>query len=324
MTERRPLPPIIRRGHLTRAQARQHDVPDERLQRSDLRRVAYGLYRSELFPEVPWAFLGLPDPAHGLDAATLAELAGLCGGFVSHSSAAHLYGVPLPAELSRDPQVHLTGPDQRQRVQRSGVVGHRRPLPEHHRSARFDVPVVSPERVWLDLASQMGTHQVTDLVAAGDSLVHSPWVQGARRTPLTTPSRLAQELSSMGTFKGVRLARAALGLVRIGADSFPETALRLALVNAGLPEPHLQVSPSPAAAFTADLAYPQWKIAFQYDGEHHRSAEQQTTDARRDAWFQSHGWRVIRVTHEDLRNGFLRVIGLVHHLASSPIISTSG
>lgn len=316
MTARRPLPPIIRRAHVTRAAARAADVSDERLQRSDLRRVSHGLYRSSLFPEMPWSYLRLDEPPHGLDTASLAALTQVCGGFVSHTTAAHLYGVPLPPALAGDPRVHLTGPDQRRRAQRAGVVGHRRPLPERHRSVRFDVPAVTPERAWLDLAAMMDDGQLIDLVAAGDHLVHSPWVNGIRHSPLTTPARLDQELSTIGTFKGVRLARAALGLIRVGADSSPETALRLALVGAGLPEPELQVSPAPGAPFTADLAYPQWRIALQYDGGHHLTRAQQAIDARRDAWFQSHGWRVIRVTHEDLNNGFIRVIALVQQLFS--------
>lgn len=41
------------------------------------------------------------------------------------------------------------------------------------------------------------------------------------------------------------------------------------------------------------------RIAVQYDGRHHRSREQQATDAYRDAWFQQRGWWVIRLTWAD-------------------------
>jgi hypothetical protein len=179
--------------------------------------------------------------------------------------------------------------------------------------------MTTPERTWCDLSSLLRPGQEDLLVAAGDYLVTPPWTPYGRDEPITSVARIQRTLAEAGRFKGVRLARAALPLVRVGADSVPETLLRLALVNAGLPEPELQVRADPHDRLSprADLGYQPWRIALQYDGEHHRSKEQQARDARRDAWFQSHGWMVIRVTAADLQDGFAHVITVVKRRANT-------
>ena len=60
---------------------------------------------------------------------------------------------------------------------------------------------------------------------------------------------------------------------------------------------------------------PRWpgdaRIALQYDGAAHRTPEQQARDARREAYCLELDWLPLRCTREDLREGFIRVIGLV-------------
>ena len=58
---------------------------------------------------------------------------------------------------------------------------------------------------------------------------------GAR---LTSPARTWLDRRHPG-LRGVRTARAALELIRVGADSQPETKMRLSIVRAGLPDPVL-------------------------------------------------------------------------------------
>lgn len=311
MRPRTPLPSITVRGHLTRAEAREHGVSDGRLRAADLERLAHGLYRQKDRPCPSWSSWGLPEPGHGLDLDSLAALVSVMGSFVSHHTAAHLYGVPLPDDLARDTSIHVTGVALSSRSRRPGVVGHRRPLATSETTQFSGIPIVTPERMWLDLAGVLLAAREEELVIAGDHLVTPPWWSGRRVEPLTTVDGLKQAMDAAGTFKGVRLARAALPQVRVGADSRTETLLRLELIRSGLPEPKLQVFPATGAPFTADMAYPQWKIALQYDGGHHLTREQQVRDARRDAWFQQHGWMVIRVTSDDLRHGFRRVVGLI-------------
>lgn len=317
MTRRRELPNHFRVHPFTRQQALADGMPDRRLAAADLDRLSPGLYRSHSAPVLAWGHLFLPDPDHGLDPGTVASLIEVTHGAMSHQSAAHLFSLPIPDRL-KDGTLHVTGPARGLRSRREGVSGHRRPLAPADVVERHGIRVTAPERTWLDLASLLSSHEVEDLVVAGDHLVKRPWVEGKRRPPLTTPAKLRTALDRIGRFKGVRLARAALPLIRIGADSPPETRLRLALVEAGLPEPELQAKPTDddRSGFTADLAYRPWKIALQYDGEHHRTAHQQTLDARRDQYFVERGWLIVRVTSHDLRDGFRRVIALIRQRAS--------
>ncbi|MFC7401299.1 endonuclease domain-containing protein [Citricoccus sp. GCM10030269] len=276
----------------------------------DVESFGRGLYRTVDEPRLSWADVGLSEAGHGIDPQSLAAVLSATQGALSHQSAAHLYGVPLPPWLEDEPTAHITGSGPELRSRRPGITGHRRPL------SRADVVMVhglvctTPERTWLDLASLLRPGMGDHLVAAGDHLVKHPWVGGQREPPWTTPGRLHHGLERIGRFKGVRLARAALPLIRVGADSPTETMVRLTLIDAGLPEPELQIRATGFSGdpYPADLGYREAKIALQYDGEHHRSAEQQLIDARRDAWFIRHGWTVIRITADDLQDDLRTVI----------------
>jgi hypothetical protein len=99
------------------------------------------------------------------------------------------------------------------------------------------VRLTSPTRTRLDLASIAG---LDELVIAGDSLVcsHGPEFP-APHEPLCTVAELRAIVANHPGVRGVRAAREAFELIRVGADSKPETMMRLAFVRAGLPEPDL-------------------------------------------------------------------------------------
>lgn len=103
------------------------------------------------------------------------------------------------------------------------------------------IPVTSIERTWADLAALLPRGTVDELVVAGDGIVKHPWSPWGRQAPLTTVERLRAALQRAGRYKGVRTARDALDLIRLGSDAATETKMRLALVHAGLPEPELQL-----------------------------------------------------------------------------------
>jgi hypothetical protein len=88
---------------------------------------------------------------------------------------------------------------------------------------------------WLDLASILS---VDELVAAGDSIVVEHGDEfPVPRQPLSSISDLQAMVGRHAGMRGVKKARLALELIRVGADSAPETMMRLALLRAGLPEP---------------------------------------------------------------------------------------
>lgn len=95
-----------------------------------------------------------------------------------------------------------------------------------------------------------------------------------------------------------------LPVVRAGAESRPETLLRLLLLHAGLPEPEVNRdirAQNGAFLGRADLAYPAFKVIVEYDGDHHRtSVRQYDADLSRFDRFLAAGWIVIRVRSRGL------------------------
>ncbi|BCW46787.1 hypothetical protein StoSoilB5_39710 [Arthrobacter sp. StoSoilB5] len=110
--------------------------------------------------------------------------------------------------------------------------------------------------------------------------------------------------------QGVVRAREALDLMRVGADSAPETLLRLAMLDANLPEPQLQVMLRENDPFSpsADLGFKSRRLAIQYDGGHHLEEEQRHSDRRRDKAFRSAGWTVLVFGKDDLADNFANAI----------------
>lgn len=100
-------------------------------------------------------------------------------------------------------------------------------------------------------------------MAAGDHLVKHPWHPDGRRPLLGTVAQLRVALTEVGRFKGKRIAQQALGLVRVGADAASETRMRLALLDAGLPEPGLQcpIDPGDEDSPEADLGCRDCRLA---------------------------------------------------------------
>ncbi len=161
--------------------------------------------------------------------------------------------------------------------------------------------VTSPARTWLDLASVLTPDE---LVAAGDSIVvaHGPDFP-VPRNPLATPAELERMVAAHPGMRGVGTARAALADIRVGADSPQETKMRLILCRAGLGEPVLNYvirNTWGQPCVWPDAAYPERRVALQYDGAHHAEPGQQQLDLRRLAMTEGFGWKEVRVFKEDL------------------------
>jgi len=81
------------------------------------------------------------------------------------------------------------------------------------------------------------------------------------------------------------------------AESPMETRVRLALHDGGLPPPVLQ---HPVGPYRIDLAYPELLLGIEYDGAHHRSAEQARDDLVRQEFLAARGWRILRPAGRDV------------------------
>ena len=75
------------------------------------------------------------------------------------------------------------------------------------------------------------------------------------------------------------------------ADSPMESRIRVAIEDAGLPLPVLQHRVGP---YLLDLAYPDLKIAVEYDGREHLTPARARRDLRRQAYLTAAGWTVLR------------------------------
>ncbi|HEX5859969.1 MAG TPA: hypothetical protein VFY91_17810, partial [Microbacterium sp.] len=94
----------------------------------------------------------------------------------------------------------------------------------------------------------------------------------------------------------------ALERVRPGVDSPKESLLRIGLMEAGLPEPAIQVPVVTAEGVRhSDLGYPHARLLLEYQGDEHRVSRQRwLKDLTRVQLFEDAGYRVIAVGADDL------------------------
>ncbi|WP_416902154.1 endonuclease domain-containing protein [Micromonospora echinospora] len=100
------------------------------------------------------------------------------------------------------------------------------------------------------------------------------------------------------------------GLADAGAQSPPESHLRVRLVLAGLPRPVTQhpVRVPSGLVLHPDLAWPEFKVAVEYDGRWHADPEQLHRDRRRLNQLVGAGWLVLHVTGRRLRHDFAALL----------------
>ena len=84
----------------------------------------------------------------------------------------------------------------------------------------------------------------------------------------------------------------------MGSDSAPETRLRLAIGRLALPEPvlgHVVLDRTGWELAWPDLAFPDFKVAVNYDGRHHLQERQRESDIRRDESLAAMGWTSVTI-----------------------------
>lgn len=160
--------------------------------------------------------------------------------------------------------------------------------------------VTTPVRTALDLARRYPTDAA---VVAIDALM--------RATRLKVPAIEAQAQRYPGR-RGLKRALMALDLVDPGAESPPETRLRLLIVRAGFPRPQTQLrvyDQYGALIGEVDMGWRELKIAVEYEGDQHRTSRRVFhKDIRRVDALLEQGWIVIRVTSVDTEGGIIRRI----------------
>ena len=315
---REPLPPVLKATPFTVAQALSLGLGPKRLRGRDLDRPfrgirvsvqpgneARGLRQSALAPGdfspegSIWPHPSLRATAQARDQELFDRCTALAvalpeGAFFSHLTAARLWPVPLPT--ARDEPVHVSVRRPRRPPRRAGVAGHVIVDPRAAVVYRRGLTVVDPVTLFCQLASHL---TLSDLVAVGDALVLEPVIPDEwEDRPWVTICQLVERVEIFRG-RGKRNAGRAVLLIRPGAESRPETLVRLAIGNAGLPEPEVNVTIRDAGGRfigRGDLVYRQWRVIVEYDGEQHRTDTRQfDRDVARLDDFAAHGWRVVRI-----------------------------
>lgn len=218
--------------------------------------------------------------------------------FFSHMTSAVLWGLPLPGLRSLDLDVGVFAPHRLPRGR--GVRGHqlRSALGAVVEHPGASVRLLDPASTWASLGAHLHPY---DLVAVGDAITRE-WRLPEGQPPLATLAELEAAVLA-GRRVGVGALRLALPRVRTRSASRPETWLRLRLVDAGLPEPELNLAvPLGRGVYVAlDLAYPFRQVGIEYEGDHHRTDPAQwLRDIERYEMLADAGWRIVRVTRRDL------------------------
>ncbi|WP_369258996.1 endonuclease domain-containing protein [Geodermatophilus amargosae] len=256
----------IAEGFLTRTQ----------LRRRSYRRLAQGVYAD---PGLPFDHL-----LRCRGVALLLPLGAAIGG---HSAAAW-YGAPFAAT---NDQVTVVCPEEvRWRGPREAAV-HHTVLQPSDVDLLDDVPVTTALRTAWDVST---LEPLTTAVAALDAMVAAKH--------LTTGDLAAMADRGAGRW-GVTRVRRAVPLVDPRAESPQESRLRVLLALAGLaPVPQFEVVDDGGFVARVDLAFPDVRLAIEYEGGHHFVEDQIARDDERLERLRAAGWRVVRVSAADLRD----------------------
>ncbi|UWF77198.1 MULTISPECIES: endonuclease domain-containing protein [Microbacterium] len=223
----------------------------------------------------------------------------------SRRTAARLRGLPLPWFWTPHELLDIAVPEGAAPPKVAGVAGHRLSTVRMRAALLDGVPVLDPVATLFVLAAELTATQLLVLIEALITPSGKyPNLVGPR--PLTDAGEIDMRLAEWGSFPGVGRVRTALTRARAGVDSPKETEARVVIMAAGLPEPEVQyvVHERGRKIATVDLAYPEWKIAIEYEGDGHRTdPEQWREDIRRQRELEERGWLVLRITQLDLADG---------------------
>lgn len=299
-----PVPAALTQGAFTSHEADALGVTRWQRRRSRYRKLSRGVHETVggMFAE---------EPAEALRARARPVLELTPDGVLSHASAGLLWNFRLPSRMQTGDPLHVTRADAGAPPRRTGTVGHRAALSPaeivEHRGLRITHPV----RTLLDLAPALTP---VELVACVDGVV-CEHRHGLRRgiPPLVAHEELIRSLGRYRGRRGVRRLRQAAELSVPGADSAPETRLRLLLQEHGIPDltlDHRIVAPD-GTEVLPDIAVEPARVSVQYEGAHHDRAGQLEIDIRRLRRTEAAGWTEVRITRRDLVEDVATATGTV-------------
>jgi hypothetical protein len=218
----------------------------------------------------------------------------------SHATALRLWHLPLPLGW-KDEQLDVAVPRAVAVPDHAGLRGHDALWSPEDIVELRGLRVTRSERVLCDLAGQHWSE--LDLLTIADAVL-------SRGEDLAqSRAELERHVAAWAGRRGAVRLREVLALADAPVDSAMETRLRYLLVKAGIPRPCVNravLDDDGGYLHTPDLTWPRWKVAVEYDGEHHflsRPGDDQRrrrTDVERQERMHDAGWLVRVMTKFDV------------------------
>jgi hypothetical protein len=201
-------------------------------------------------------------------------------------TAAELHGFGVLA----DPVTHVAVPGTTPYLHRDELWPHQLVLREEDLTRlRCGTIATTPERTAVDLARTL------------PRLDALPVLDAALAAGVCTQETLAAEARRHTRLRGVRQARELVALACEGAESPPESRMRLLCLDAKLPPPSVQLLVTDGHSRRwIDLAWEDAMVGLEYDGEAHDGPERRRSDRRRHNWFQDLSWTMFYATDLDV------------------------
>ncbi|PWG63781.1 hypothetical protein DF196_10060 [Bifidobacterium callitrichidarum] len=222
-----------------------------------------------------------------------------------------LQSVPVPTGCGLDAdELHVTSSskERRIRVNHSNLRAHAwKPLPSAC-NVRIGSRVYALElaHTWAQLAPYL---TLESLIVLGDSMLHAIASQPALsrgRDESEIRHNFFETITGLPPFKGKPRCLRAMAMLKERVASPKESESRLVLLRHGIPMPDTGYAVPDArfasgAAMTLDLAWPQYRIGVEYDGDQHRTDKAQwRRDQEKREWLRNRGWVVITLTGTNL------------------------
>ena len=166
-----------------------------------------------------------------------------------------------------------------------------------------DMRVTTPARTAFDIARRLPL------------LVAVPKIDAVLRVSGCSALDAQAVLNRNPGLRGTRNAAIALSLADAGAESPPESLVRLLVLMAALPRPATQIVVPDgygSPVYRLDLGWPQHKVAIEYDGaQHWTDPAQRARDIERLEFLAAQGWTIIRLSWVQLRDQPISVVNRV-------------
>jgi very-short-patch-repair endonuclease len=214
---------------------------------------------------------------------------------IGYANALRLWGLPVPNALPDD-RIHVIADDVTRRPRLKGVAAH-----IWKGSCEFREPpserflISSPIAAW----AQMATYTTwQDLAVIGSSLLS----RNQQHLGITL-QELISYVHRNPKFKLRIRCMESIPFVIENTDSPPEAKLYIILVRAGITDivANYPVRTASGIMRFIDLAIPDLKIGFEYQGAYHGSTRQMRNDANKMNQLLDQGWVILQVTADDIR-----------------------